>query len=170
LNSSAPALHLGRRICRAVVATYTNYGRVCCFKGFNTESFSFNTRAPPALINRQFELMRRLLTLGIDLYGYVTFTAPSRVGIAEDMARFVDRPQRLDENLPPRVVPLEIQVFTPVKPRLNDPAKEALKTQRIAIEVWQRELRSSSFLVTVERRRGVLRYYRRLCPLNSKGL
>jgi uncharacterized Fe-S cluster-containing radical SAM superfamily protein len=125
---------------REVVATYPNYGRVCCFKGFNTESFSFNTRAAPELFDRQFELMSRLLTLGIDLYGYVTLTAPSRVGIAEDMPRFVDRLQRLEENLPLRVVPLEIQVFTPVKPRLNDPAKEALKNQRIAIEVWHREL------------------------------
>jgi uncharacterized Fe-S cluster-containing radical SAM superfamily protein len=125
---------------REVMATYSNYGRVCCFKGFNTESFSFNNRAEPALFDRQFELMSRLLTLGIDLYGYVTLTTPSPIGIAEDMPRFIDRLQKLAENLPLRVVPLEIQVFTPVKPRLNDPAKEALKNQRIAIEVWLREL------------------------------
>jgi len=125
---------------RELVATYPTYGRVCCFKGFNAESFSFNTRAEPALYDRQFELMSRFLTLGIDLYGYATFTTPSRNGITNDMPRFVDRLQRLDENLPLRVVPLEIQVFTPVKPRLNAPAKEALKNQRIAAEVWQKEL------------------------------
>jgi hypothetical protein len=84
--------------------------------------------------------MGRLLTLGIDLYAYVTFTTPSQTGITEDMPVFVDRLQRLDEHLPLRVVPLEIQVFTPVQPRLTDPAKAALKHQRMAVEMWQKEI------------------------------
>ncbi len=123
-----------------LVATYANYGRVCCFKGFNAESFAFNTRAEPALFDQQFELMRKLLTLGIDLYAYATFTAPSRVGIADDMRRFVDRLQMLDENLPLRTVPLQIQEFTPVKERLNHVTSEALQNQQIAIETWLQEL------------------------------
>lgn len=123
-----------------LIATYTNYGRVCCFKGFNAESFAFNTRAEPALFDQQFELMRKLLTLGIDLYAYVTFTIPSRVGIADDMRRFVDRLQMLDENLPLRTVPLQIQEFTPVKERLNHATFEALQNQQIAIEAWLQEL------------------------------
>ncbi len=123
-----------------LVATYGNYGRVCCFKGFNAESFAFNTRAEPALFDQQFELMRELLTLGIDLYAYATFTAPSRVGIADDMRRFVDRLQMLDENLPLRTVPLQIQEFTPVKERLNHVTSEALQNQQIAIETWLQEL------------------------------
>lgn len=49
---------------RELVATYPTYGRVCCFKGFNAASFAFNTRAEPALFERQFVLMQRLLTLG----------------------------------------------------------------------------------------------------------
>lgn len=123
-----------------LISTYPNYGRVCCFKGFNTESFAFNTRAEPALFDQQFELMRRLLTLGIDLYAYATFTAPSGVGIVEDMRCFVDRLQMLDQNLPLRMVPLQIQQFTPVKERLNHSTSEALQNQQIAIEVWLTEL------------------------------
>ena len=123
-----------------LIATYANYGRVCCFKGFNAESFAFNTRAEPALFDQQFELMRKLLTLGIDLYAYATFTAPSGVGIADDMRRFVDRLQMLDENLPLRTVPLQIQEFTPVKERLNHATSEALQNQQIAIETWLQEL------------------------------
>jgi hypothetical protein len=113
-----------------------------CFKGFNAESFSFNTTAEPALFDRQFALMGRLLALGIDLYGYATFTTPSCASILEDMPRFVDHLQMLDENLPLRVVPLEIQVFAPVKPRLSGLTKEALKNQRAAVEAWQKELES----------------------------
>ena len=125
-----------------LIATYPKYGRVCCFKGFNAESFAFNTSAEPALFDQQFELLRRLLTLGIDLYAYATFTSTRSVGIAEDMRRFVDRLQMLDENLPLRTVPLQIQEFTPVKQRLNQDIYEVLHNQQIAIEAWRHELES----------------------------
>jgi len=123
-----------------LIATYPNYGRVCCFKGFNAESFAFNTRAEPALFERQFELMKRFLTLGIDLYAYATFTSRSKSRIVEDMGRFVDRLQMLDENLPLRTVPLQIQEFTPLKERVNSKISEALQNQQIAIEAWLQEL------------------------------
>jgi uncharacterized Fe-S cluster-containing radical SAM superfamily protein len=125
-----------------LIATYPKYGRVCCFKGFNAESFAFNTSAEPALFDQQFELLRQLLTLGIDLYAYATFTSTRSVGIAEDMRRFVDRLQMLDENLPLRTVPLQIQEFTPVKQRLNQDIYEVLHNQQIAIEAWCHELES----------------------------
>jgi len=125
-----------------LIGSYANYGRVCCFKGFNTESFAFNTKAEPLLFNQQFDLMDRLLTVGIDLYAYVTFTTPSPKSIAEDMPRFVDHLQTLDENLPLRTVPLEIQVFSPVKKRLDDTMREALKNQYTAVDAWQKELES----------------------------
>jgi uncharacterized Fe-S cluster-containing radical SAM superfamily protein len=125
-----------------LIATYTNYGRVCCFKGFNNESFAFNTSAEPELFDRQFDLMKRFLTLEFDLYAYTTFTTPSREGIAEDINRFVDRLQTLDENLPLRTVPLEIQEFTPVKQRINPAIADALQNQQIAIKAWHNELES----------------------------
>jgi hypothetical protein len=125
---------------RELIASYTHYGRVCCFKGFNAMSYSINTRTAPALFERQIDLMGRLLALGIDLYAYATFATPSQTNIAEDMPVFVDRLQMLDEHLPLRMIPLEIRVFTPVKPRLTDPAREALTNQRMAIEVWHKEL------------------------------
>jgi uncharacterized Fe-S cluster-containing radical SAM superfamily protein len=125
---------------REVIAKYSNYGRVCCFKGFNAESFAFNTLAEPALFDRQFELMGRLLTAGIDLYAYVTITTPSAEGIVEDMGRFIDRLQALDENLPLRTIPLEVEIFTPVQKRLDEVKRRALKNQWTAVEAWQKEL------------------------------
>jgi hypothetical protein len=125
---------------RELIASYTNYGRVCCFKGFNEESFSFNTLAAPSLFIRQFELMGRLLSTGMDIYVYTTFTTPISKGIEGDMRQFVDRLQMLDENLPLRTVPLNVQVFTPVQRRLDSDKIASLKNQWTAVEAWQREI------------------------------
>lgn len=125
---------------RELLVTYRNYGRVCCFKGFDAASFSFNTSAAPDLFGRQFTLMRELLGLGIDIYSYATFTTPFRDGVNEAMKRFVDRLQEIDPNLPLRTVPLQIMSFTPVEPRMNADRRGSLQNQWIAIEAWQREL------------------------------
>lgn len=123
-----------------LIADYPMYGRVCCFKGFDPESFAFNTAAAPELFDRQFELFRRLMTLGIDLYAYVTLTAPQADGIADSIPAFVDRLQQIDENLPLRTVPLEIQAFTPVESRMSKTHEESIRHQWAAVEAWQREL------------------------------
>lgn len=125
---------------RLLIAEYPNYGRVCCFKGFDAESFSFNTLADPSLFDRQFELMGRLLGVGFDIYAYVTFTSPSSEGLRDKVARFVDRLQSLDPNLPLRTVPLEVQVFSPVASRLDEMKTAALDIQHSVTEAWLREL------------------------------
>ena len=117
-----------------------NYGRVCCFKGFDEESFTFNTLADGALFSRQFELMRRFLDLGIDLYAYVTLTSGDPERISAHVRSFVDRLQSLHNNLPLRTVPLEIKVFSPVQSRLRQTHQQALRNQQLAVEAWSREL------------------------------
>jgi uncharacterized Fe-S cluster-containing radical SAM superfamily protein len=125
---------------RLALASYPNYGRVGCFKGYDADSFAFNTRAEPSLFDQQFELMGRLIELGLDIYAYATFTSVSARGLPDAMPRFVDRLQALDENLPLRTVPLEIQVFTPVTNRVVPELDRALKYQWDAIDLWQKEL------------------------------
>jgi hypothetical protein len=122
--------------------TYRNYGRVCCFKGFDPRSFAFNTRAAEGDFAQQFEIMRRLLALGIDLYGYVTLTSPRSAGVAAGVAELVDRLQALDPNLPLRVVPLQIRVFTPVNARIaaNQARERSLAIQEEAIAAWTSEI------------------------------
>ena len=136
------------------VARYRMYGRVCCFKGFDANSFAFNTRADTSLFDQQFALMNRLLDLGIDLYAYATFTAPSPAGIPDAMARFVDRLQALDPNLPLRTVPLEIRVFTPVEKRMDSIKAGAIAHQQAAIEAWNYELERR--FASSERERNVV--------------
>ncbi len=131
--------HLGREDID-LVCSFRGYGRVGCFKGFDRESFGFNTAADPVLFDRQFDLMRQLIGIGMDVYGYVTLTTPSAEGMADRIARFVDRLQRVAPMLPLRVVPLEVQVFTPVRARLTSVRRDALGHQQRAVEAWTREL------------------------------
>ena len=104
--------HLSREELAALQG-YRNYGRVCCFKGFDPRSFAFNTRAAQSDFAQQFHIMRRLLDLDLDIYGYVTLTSPNEDGVDAGVADLLDRMQELDQNLPLRVVPLHIRVFTP---------------------------------------------------------
>ena len=130
---------LSRKEIRRLVE-YRNYGRVCCFKGFDAESFAFNTHANGEGFRDQFAIMRRMLRLGIDLYGYVTLTSGNSDQVARRVATFVDHLQELDANLPLRIVPLQIQVFTPVSKRLNPEREKSLSVQEEAIAAWSAEL------------------------------
>jgi len=122
------------------VAGYENYGRVCCFKGFDEESFQFNTAAGGELFVQQFGLMGRFVELGVDLYGYATFTSPNRNDIKGKMAGFVDQLQGVSVNLPLRVVPLEIKPFSPLSRRMSDLHRESLVNQQTAVSAWCEEL------------------------------
>lgn len=126
----------------ALLQAYRNYGRVCCIKGFDARSFAFNTRAAPEGYNRQFEILQRVLALGLDVYGYVTLTSPHADGVRQGVADLMDRLQAIDPSFPLRVVPLRIQVFTPVEQRLaRDEARErSLTVQEEAIAAWSVEL------------------------------
>jgi uncharacterized Fe-S cluster-containing radical SAM superfamily protein len=129
---------------RELAATFRGYGRVGCFKGFDETSFSFNTKAAPELFARQFDLMRRYLASGIDMYAYTTFTAASGDGIDDAMKRFVDRLQSIHPNLPLRTVPLKVGTWGVVKKRLaiDDERYAAVENQMRAIDAWRRELES----------------------------
>ena len=123
-----------------LVSSARNYGRVCCFKGFDESSFSFNTQADGSLFLRQFDLFRRFLEVDIDIYAYVTLTAPSDDRIQDRVRIFVDRLQAVHENLPLRTVPLEIQLFTPVSTRMDQEHQSALEVQQLAVEAWNKEI------------------------------
>lgn len=122
------------------IVSYTNSGRVGCFKGFDEDSFAYNTAAAPELFERQFAIMKRLIATGIDVYAYVTLTAPSVKDIGDRMRRFVDRLQSISETLPLRTVPLKIELFSPVVSRVRRSDATALKNQAIAVESWVREI------------------------------
>jgi uncharacterized Fe-S cluster-containing radical SAM superfamily protein len=123
-----------------LIRSYKMYARVCCFKGIDELSFSLNTKASPELFEKQFELCKRLHELGIDLYFYITLTSPSKTDFENAIPTFLDKVQAIHPNLPLRIVPLEIQEFTPVKPRMNETTNDLIVGQYKAMEVWKSEL------------------------------
>jgi uncharacterized Fe-S cluster-containing radical SAM superfamily protein len=125
-----------------MIRRYRNYGKVCCFKGYDVESFAFNTAAAPELFDRQFELFRRYLGIGIDLYAYTTFTSPGGGNVEQTMKIFVDRLQRLHPNLPLRTVPLEIKNFSPMQKRTKSIHETAIRNQQAAIRCWHHEIQT----------------------------
>lgn len=123
-----------------LISTAKNYGRVCCFKGFDEKSFSFNTLADGSLFLNQFNLIQRFVELGMDVYAYVTLTSPNTDRTAERVRAFVDRLQSINEKLPLRTVPLQIQLFSPVKSRTTEEHQQALAVQEVAIQAWNMEI------------------------------
>ena len=126
---------------RQMVANYQHYGKVCCFKGFDRQSFAFNTKAAPDLFDRQIELFKRNVDLGINVYGYATFTSPEKPK-QETMSEFMDTLQEIGSEIPLRVIPLEIQEFSPSNQRsLEQVHQDAMRYQHLAISFWTNEMR-----------------------------
>jgi hypothetical protein len=136
------------------LVTFPNYGRVGCFKGFDAESFSFNTMAEPAAFEQQFMIMRRLVDTGFDVYGYATFTTPNVTDICRKMSEFVDRLQeQVDPVFPLRTIPLYISQYTPTNARITSEQERAVDLQEIAVEAWNTEM-SRRFTAEV-RQKGI---------------
>ena len=128
---------------RTTLETDNHYGKVCCFKGFDADSFAFNTKAAAELFTRQIALMSRLVNeTSLDLYAYATFTSPNASAVSAKMRRFLDRLQEVDSRLPLRTVPLEISVFAPVAARMDVSHHRALAIQQEAIAAWNEEIAS----------------------------
>ncbi len=120
--------------------SYQNYGRVCCFKGFDEASFTFNTQADASGYLRQFEIMQRMLKLDIDLYGYITLTSPRTSDLSGQISAFFDQLQAIHPNLPLRIIPLRISAYGPVHARMNDERTLSLALQEEAIACWNNEI------------------------------
>jgi uncharacterized Fe-S cluster-containing radical SAM superfamily protein len=113
------------------------YARAVCLKGFDSESFAFNTKAEPSGFDHQFELLHRLHDESqINYFGYVTFTTPNAHDISTKVGIFIDRLRSVSETMPLRTVPLQILDWGPVKQRLDPTRQRAMILQGEVVEAW----------------------------------
>jgi len=122
---------------------YRNYGKVCCFKGFDNNSFTFNTHLSTDYFDKQFDYFSQYLELGIDLYGYVTFTTDNLNEINEKISVFIRRLKEIHPLLPLRIVPLKISKFSVLDTRINNQYLNAIKNQIKVYTEWNKQLQNS---------------------------
>lgn len=116
------------------------YTRIGCFKGFDEDSFKFNTRSEGRGYERQFVCARDIIDLGIPFFAYATFTGLDLTNIEQKMALFVDNLQRVHHNLPLRVVPLKVTPAAAWSGReLTDHAL-AESVERAAVDAWVEQI------------------------------
>lgn len=126
---------------RDFISSFYNQGRVGCFKGFDDESFSFNTNAKAQYFNNQFDIFSKLLGEKLDLYAYIVLTSISTNELGKRMKVFVDRLQNIHHNLPLRTIPLEIVLYAPSRNRISNLNNyEAIENQHIVHACWLEEL------------------------------
>lgn len=114
------------------------FARVGCIKGFDAESFAFNTRADESLFDRQIDILNRLVKTGFDQYGYITLTAMNISNAQEKISRLLDGIQnKIHPNLPLRIVPLRVFQFGANAERYN---KQAEENQFHVLDAWMLEM------------------------------
>jgi hypothetical protein len=90
------------------------------------------------------------MSLGLDLFGYVTLTGDNLESVDVGVANLIDRLCAIHERLPLRVVPLKIANYSPTAHRTRSQSDRfalADRVQSAAIEKWKSEL-SRRFTVT----------------------
>lgn len=114
------------------------FARVGCLKGFDAESFAFNTRASEDLFDRQIDILSRLVKTGFDQYGYITLTAMNITAVEDKISRLLDTIQnRIHSNFPLRIVPLRIFRFGANEGRY---VKQAEENQFRVLDAWILEM------------------------------
>lgn len=119
---------------------FPRHSRTGCFKGYDAESFSFNTKAHPDLFRRQFKIFDSFIKEGFDMYAYATFTGMPIHNIDKIMRIFVDELQKIHYYLPLRTIPLKVSLFSVNKKKISHEYLVAIEFQYTAYEVWHNEL------------------------------
>ncbi|HCC06718.1 MAG TPA: hypothetical protein DEP72_00935 [Clostridiales bacterium] len=113
------------------IVTNKNYARLCCLKGYNEESFAFNTGLNKEGFKFQFERLKKLYDTGMIIYPYVTMTTPNLGNLKNDVKTFVDKLQDIDEKLPLRTILVQIKEYEITKERIEASSRKSLEEQSL---------------------------------------
>lgn len=122
------------------LSDFKSYGKVCCFKGFDEETYFFNSRFKDGNYYTQFDTISKYILQGFDIYAYVTITCSNLFNIEKRIKNFFDDLQKIHELLPLRTIPLKIVAYGPTKHRMNNEHTSAIQNQFIVKDVWLSEL------------------------------
>jgi uncharacterized Fe-S cluster-containing radical SAM superfamily protein len=124
-----------------IMKNFKNFGRVGCFKGFSPVSFHENTMVSPEIFKRQIDIMSRWVSLGLDMYGYITLTTSDLNDAKQNLKNFMDDVQnKIHSNFLLRIVPLKIDLFTPTSSRMNKKRQDSIFNQYDVLSLWKDEI------------------------------
>ena len=119
---------------------YKNYAKVCCLKGFDDESYKFNTLLNKEGFNNQLIRLQKYIELGFDVYCYVIFTCENTKNAESKIEEFIYKLQRISYYLPLRVIPIKIEKFSAVLPRLDKIRDESINNQYKIVNIWNKKI------------------------------
>lgn len=122
------------------MASYPMYGKVACFKGFDEESFLFNTCSQGHSLKEQLALADKYIRVGFDIYFYITLTCKDKQNLDRRIGGFMDQLQKISYYLPLRIVPIKIKEFPANAHRFLGERLVSLKNQYDALEIWKNEI------------------------------
>ncbi len=125
----------GRAIADAI-ASFPNYGRACCLKGYDGQSFAFNTMASPDGFDRQLAILAAYAATAIDIYIYLPLVGPAIGDPRTQIERILDRLSSIRADLPARTVPLFISHFGSMAGRVDAVRSRALDRQWELVAHW----------------------------------
>ena len=121
---------------------YNNYIKLCCLKGFDEESFAFNTLLDKNIFNEQLERLKKHIELGFDVYCYIILTCKSLDNIEQKINDLIKKLQDISYYLPLRVIPIKIEEFDAVTARLNEDRKQSMNNQYEVLKIWNKVINS----------------------------
>ena len=122
-------MHAGSAPIVDVLAGAGNYGKACCLKGFDGESFSYNTNAGPDGFERQLNVLAAYASSGIDIHVYLPLVGPPTRPARTQVDEMLERLAAIRPDLPSRVVPLYISEFGTNAGRIDAGRRRALERQ-----------------------------------------
>lgn len=120
---------------------YNNYAKICCLKGFDEESFAFNTLLDSGVFKEQLHRLKKYIEMGFDVYCYIILTCNSLEKAKVKVKKLIKQLQDISYNLPLRVIPIKIETFSAVIPRLNDEREKAILNQYEVLNIWNKEIK-----------------------------
>ena len=119
---------------------YKNYAKICCLKGFDNESFEYNTGMDKKEFDNQIKRLKMCIDIGFDVYGYIILVCKDLNDIESKIKKTMDKLQEISYFLPLRIIPIKIEKFSAVIERLNEEREQSILNQYQVLQIWNNEL------------------------------
>ena len=119
---------------------YKNYAKICCLKGFDNESFEYNTGMDKKEFDNQIKRLKMCIDIGFDVYGYIILVCKALNDIESKIKKTMDKLQEISYFLPLRIIPIKIEKFSAVIERLNEEREQSILNQYQVLQIWNNEL------------------------------